>query len=176
MAININQLWNDKTDKLSGKLWDIAKGNEDLYQEGVLGIHDGLLRNPYATDAYLISAAKWAMSHYKNKGVSMDNGPKWQYTKTLADGTVKTYRKATIPIYIDALMEEFELEFPDYSYPPDTLAIDRICAEMFYKTMGNYFYNSKARRKLKVSRNEYHRIKCSTYQKFIQAFGVEVAL
>ena len=68
------------------------------------------------------------------------------------------------------------------------MAIDRICAERFYnsldskeakfieacmETMSSYFYNSRARRKLKVSRNEYNRIKRSTYSKFIEAFGME---
>jgi len=188
MAYDINYLWNEKAEKLSDRIRGLARGNDDLYQEGLLGIRQGLLKNPYAPDDHLVRAASWAMSHYKNRGCSIDNGPKWQYKKTLADGTVKQYRKDVIPIYIDAVMDEFDLEFPDSSYPPDTLAIDRICAETFYnsldkkearfidaciKTMSNYFYNSNARRKLKISRNEYNRIKQSAYKKFIEAFGTD---
>jgi len=188
MAININQLWSEKTERLSNRIRGLARGNDDLYQEGLLGVRDGLLRNPYATDDQLVREASWAMSHYRNRGVSIDNGPRWEYTRTLADGTIKKYKKEIIPVYIDAVMEEFDLEFPDISYPPDILAMDRVCAERFYssldrkeskfidaciKTMSNYFYNSYARRKLKISKNEYKRIKHSTYQKFIQAFGTD---
>jgi hypothetical protein len=187
MAINIDQLWNDKTNSLSGKVWNIARGDEDLYQEGMIGIHDGLIRDRHATDSYLLQSAKFAMGNYKNKGKSIDNGTKKPTTKRLKGGVVKTYRKVTFPIYIDAVIKEFGLEFPDYSYPPDILAIDKICAERFYnsldkkeakfiaciKTMTNHFYNSDARRRLKVSKNEYYRRKQSAYQKFIEAFEIE---
>jgi hypothetical protein len=188
MAININQLWNYKTEELSGKVWNIARGDDDLYQEGIIGIRDGLVRDPSATDSYLLQSAKFAMSNYRNRGKSIDNGTKKPTTKTLKDGTVKTYKKDTTLIYINTLMEAFELEFPDHSYPPDILAIDKVCAERFYgsldkkeakfinvciETNSNYFYNSKARSKLKISRYEYYRIKRFTYQKFVQAFGTE---
>ena len=179
MAININQLWSKKVGELSGKVWSIARGDDDLYQEGIIGIRDGLIRDPSATDSYLLQSAKFAMSNYRNRGKSIDNGSKRTTTKTLADGTVKSYRKSIIPLYINALVEAFELEFPDSSYAPDILAIDRICAERFYgsldkkeakfinvciETKSNYFYNSEARRELKISRNEYYRIKHSAYK------------
>lgn len=188
MALNINQLWQVKTEKLSDKLMDIVRGDKDLYQEGIIGIREGLMRNPHATDAYLISAAKWAISHYKNRGVSMDNGTKCQYTKKLADGTIKQYRKDTMPIYIDALLDEFDMVFPEYSYSPDIRAIDRVCAEKFYtsldeneaifieaciKTMDNYFYGSRVKRRLHIGCKRYNDIKQSVYQKFIHAFGTD---
>ena len=188
MALDINYLWNEKAERLSNRIRGLARGDDDLYQEGILGIREGLLRNPYAPDDYLVRAASWAMNHYKNRGCSIDNGAKWLYTKRLPDGTINKYRKDAIPIYIDKLMSEFDLEFPDSSYPPDTLAIDKVCAESFYRsldrkeakfidtcveTMSNYFYNSNARRKLKISKNEYYRIKHSTYDKFVKAFGTD---
>jgi hypothetical protein len=188
MAIDVNRLWNEKTERLSNRVRGLARGDNDLYQEGILGIREGLLKNPHAPDDQLVRAARWAMSHYKNRGCSLDNGAKWLYTKRLADGKIRKYKRDAIPIYIDAVMDEFDLEFPDSSYPPDLLAIDRICAEIFYnsldkkeakfidaciKTMSNCFYNSKARRKLKISKNAYRKIKLSTYQKFINAFGIE---
>ena len=190
MAVNIHKLWEEKIRNraITDMVYKIARGDKDLYQEGILGIREGLIKNPNAPDDHLIRHAKWSMSHYKNRGCSIDNGPTWEYTKKLSDGTIKKYKKEIIPVYIDAVMDEFDLEFPDYSYPPDILAMDRVCAERFYKsldrkemkfinacieTMSNYFYNSYARQKLKISRNEYNRIKLSTYGKFIQAFGTE---
>ena len=188
MAIDINTLWGEKAEQFSTKIRQIVRGDDDLYQEGILGLRDGLLRNPYGTDSYLLSAIKWAISHYRNKGVSIDNGPRWEYTKKLVDGTVKTYRKDMTPIYIDKLVSDFDLEFPDHSYAPDILAEDRICAERFYglldkveaefvgaciQTLDIYFYNSRARRELGMGRVTYNRIKRSAYEKFIRAFGTD---
>jgi hypothetical protein len=193
MAIDINKLWEEKISNrsITDMVYKIARGDKDLYQEGLIGVRDELIKDPDAPDDHLIRHARWAMSHYKNRGVSVDNGPRWEYTRKLSDGTIKTYKKEIIPVCIDAVMDEFDLEFPDISYPPDILAIDRVCAERFYesldkketrfinaciKTMTNHFYNSDARRKLKISRNEYSRIKRSTYGKFIEAFGIEETL
>lgn len=173
---------------ITDMVYKIARGDKDLYQEGLLGVRDALIKNPDAPDDHLIRHARWAMSHYKNRGCSIDNGPRWEYTRKLSDGTIKKYKKEIIPVYIDAVMDEFDLEFPDSSYSPDILAMDRVSAERFYKsldkkeakfidacvkTMSNYFYNSDARRKLKISRNEYNRIKRTVYEKFIKAFGTD---
>ena len=164
MAIDINKLWEEKINNraITDMVYKIARGDKDLYQEGLLGIREGLIKNPDTPDDQLIRRARWEMSHYKNRGCSIDNGPRWEYTKKLSDGTIKKYKKEIIPIYIDAVMDEFDLEFPDISYPPDILAIDKICAEKFYKSLnnqerhfvkvcievlGNYFYKSDARRK-----------------------------
>ena len=188
MAVDINRLWAEKAEQFSVKIRQIVRGDDDLYQEGILGLREGLLRNPYGTDSYLLSAIKWAISHYRNKGVSIDNGPKWEYKKKLVDGTVKTYKKDMAPVYIDKLVSDFELEFPDYRVAPDILALDKICAEKFYgllnkeeaelvdacnQTFNGYFYNSKARRKLGMGRVTYNRIKQSAYGKFIRAFGTD---
>jgi len=188
MAIDINNLWLEKMEQFSAKVRQITRGNDDFYQEGLLGLREGLLRNPYGTDSYFISAIKWAISHYRNRGVSIDNGPKWEYTKTLVDGTVKKYRKDTLPIYIDKLVSDFELEFPDYSYLPDVLALDKICAEKFYgslekeeaefvdaciQTLNGYFYHSKAMRKLGIGRVKYNILRRSVYEKFLRTFGTD---
>jgi hypothetical protein len=190
MAIDIDKLWEEKISNraITDMVYKISRGDKDLYQEGLLGVRYGLSRNPYFTDDQLIREARWAMLKYRKRGVSLDNGPNGQYRKTMPDGTMKTFTRGAIPIYIDAVMDEFDLEFPDISYPPDILAIDRICAERFYRSLNNqekhfvkicievlsnHFYKSDARRKLKISRNEYNRIKRTTYCKFIEAFGIE---
>ena len=89
--IDINKIWIEKTDRLSAKVRAIARGDEDFYQEGILGIREGLLRDPYATDSYLLQAAKYAMNNSRNRGKSIDNGSKYGVTKTLLDGTVKLF-------------------------------------------------------------------------------------
>jgi hypothetical protein len=186
MAININKLWNDKTNSLSDKVWNIAKGDDDLYQEGIIGIRDGLFRDPHATDSYLLQSAKFAMANYRNRGKSIDNGCRRQFIKTLRDGTVKTYRKDMRPIYIDALMDDFQLEFPDSSYAPDILAIDKVSAERFYVqldeaeaelvyacilTLDATHNDARAREMLNTNADNYSSVKRSAHDKFIQVFG-----
>lgn len=188
MALDINKLWNEKTEKLSGKVKAIARGDDDFYQQGILGIRDGLLRDPYATDSYLLQAARYSMTNYRNKGKSIDNGSRHITTKRLLDGTVKSYQKSMVPIHIDRLVSEFQLEFPDSSYLPDILALDKICAEKFYRsldkketefidacmmTRNGDFSDRKTMLKMGVGYAEYYRIKSSAYQKFIRAFGTD---
>jgi hypothetical protein len=106
----------------------------------------------------------------------------------MPDGTMKTYTREAIPVYIDAVMEEFNLEFPDTSYPPDILAIDKVCAEKFYKSLNNkerhfvkvcvevlcnHFYKTDARRKLKISQNAFEKTRAGVYRKFIRFFGTD---
>ena len=189
IALDIAELWAEKIEQLSDMVMRIARGDEDDFQVGILGIREGLLRDPSATDSYLLQAARFAMNNFRNKGRSIDNGSRHSTTKKLLDGTVKTYQKSMVPVYIDKLISEFGLEFPDHSYAPDILAIDRICAENFYGsldeeeaefisscTMNRHgdFSERKTIQKLGIGNAEYHRIKKTTYDKFVRAFGTDV--
>ena len=193
MAVNIDKLWEEKITnrKITDMVYKIAHGDWDSYQEGLLGIRYGLSRNSHLTDDQLIREARWYMGNSKKKGVSLDNGPNGQYRKTMPDGTMKTYTRGAVPIYLDAVMEEFNLEFPDTSYPPDLLAIDRVAAEKFYKSLNNkerhfvkicievlcnHFYKSEARRRLKISRKSFDETRTGIYKKFIRSFGTDEEL
>jgi len=190
MAVDINRLWEEKISNraITDMVYKISRGDKDLYQEGLLGIRYGLTRNPHLTDDQLIREARWMMLKFKQRGVSLDNGFKGQYRKTMPDGTMKTFTREAIPIYIDAVMEEFNLEFPDTSYPPDILAIDKVCAEKFYKSLNNkerhfvkvcvevlcnHFYRTDAIRKLKISKNAFEKTRAGVYKKFIRFFGTD---
>jgi hypothetical protein len=181
---DINELWVEKIRVFSTKIRQIAKGDDDLYQEGLLGLHEALCRDPRASDTYLVKAAKWRISRYMNRGVSIDNGSRRTYKRTLANGIIKEYRKCMTPIYIDALMGDFNIGFPDSSYPPDILALDRICARKFYSLLNqkeaelvdvciqmHSHRESKVRKSLGVGQNTYRKIKRDAYAKFIRAFG-----
>ena len=183
-TVDINELWIAKIRQFSAKIRQIVKSDDDAYQEGLLGLREGLLRNPNGTDSFLLSAIKWRISHYRNSGVSIDNGPRWTYRKKLADGTVKEYGRDVTLVYIDEPDSDFD--YPDYSCRPDMLAVDRICARKFYglldrreamlvdaciQTYDRYFYDSKARRVLGVGQKTYNSIKHSAHAKFIRAFG-----
>jgi len=188
LNIDIEELWAEKIEDLSDMVMRIARGDEDDYQVGILGIREGLLRDPDATDSYLLQASRYAMGNYKNRGKSVDNGSKHSVTKILLDGTVKTYRKNVVLIYMDKLISEFGIEFPHHSYAPDILALDRICAEHFYGILdeeeaefiqacmmnrhGDFSYK-KTMQNLGISISEYQRIRRSSYHKFVRAFGTD---
>jgi len=188
LNIDIEELWAEKIEDLSDMVMRIARGDEDDYQVGILGIREGLLRDPDATDSYLLQASRYAMTNFKNRGKSVDNGSKHSVTKRLLDGTVKTYRKNVVLIYMDRLISEFGIEFPDHSYAPDILALDRIGAENFYGSLDEEeaefisacmvnrhgdFSPRKTIQNLGISAAEYHRIMRASYHKFVRAFGTD---
>jgi len=188
LDIDVEALWAEKIQVLSGMVMRIARGDEDDYQVGILGIREGLLRDPDATDSYLLQASRYAMSNHKNRGKSVDNGSKHPVTKRLLDGTVKTYRKNAVIVYMDKLISEFGIEFPDHSYAPDILALDRICAADFYGSLdeeeaefinacmmnrhGDFSYR-KTMQNLGMSAAEFSRLRRATYGKFVKAFGTD---
>ena len=177
-TVDIEKAWTEKVEKLSVKIKAIARGNEDFYQEGVLGIRAGLLRDPYATDSYLLQASRFAMGNYKNRGKSIDNGSKHSVVKKLSDGTIKTYKKDMTPVHVDMLDSELRLRFPDNSCAPDVLAFDRISAEEFYNSLDE----DEARRVdacIRVLDSNPHNAKAilgkardAVYEKFARAFGI----
>lgn len=175
----MNELWEDKAKKLSIRVKRIARGDDDCYQQGMLGIRDGLLKDPCGTDSFLLESAKFAMLNYKNKGKSVDNGSKYPTKAKLLDGTMKTYRKNITIVYAD------KMDLPDTSYMPDILTMDKVCADNFYRSLTQKetefikaystnrkgdFSDRKTRAKLGISISEYNRIKDVLYQKFIKAF------
>lgn len=81
MSEHIDQLWSEKIEQVSGKIKAMTKGNDDYYQEGILGIRKALLKNPQAPESHLITAAKGSILHYREKGVSIDNGTKKPQTR-----------------------------------------------------------------------------------------------
>jgi len=180
MSIDINRLWLEKIEQVSGKIKAMTKGNDDYYQEGILGTRKALLKDPHAPESHLITAAKGSILHYREKGVSIDNGSRKAQTRKLADGTLRTYQKRMVAVH--------DWEVPDYSFSPDVLAIDKICAEKFYrslneeetefiraciKSLNGRFFHLHAMRLLGIGWRKYRRIRRATYRKFIRAFGTD---
>lgn len=178
----MNNLWEEKTIRLSSKVKRIAMGDDDCYQQGILGIRDGLLKDPNGTDSFLLEAAKFSMLNHKSKGKSVDNGSKYPVTKNLRNGEIKTYRKEVVIIPMG------DMDIPDRSYMPDVLVMDKVCADNFYRSLtlketefinaystnryGN-FSDKKTRAKLGISLSEYTQIKSKTHRKFLKAFEIK---
>jgi len=185
---DITMLWHQKITELSNKVMRLARGNPDDYQNGILGIHDALTKDPYATNSFILQGAKFAIRNARSRGCSIDNGYTYPTTKTLSDGTVRTYKKEMRPVFIDHLMGDFNMEYPESSYPPDTLAIDKLCAWKFYgllnrdesqfvdasiHCLGGRHPDYNARKEMGIERPKYDRLRRSTRRKFIRGFGTD---
>ena len=184
----IDQVWEQKIQQFSGLIKGMAKGNDDYFQEGILGLRRAAERKPDAPDGYFVAFAKFAMAHYRDKGKSVDNGITRPQKNKLKSGEVKTYQKDMLAIFLDD--PEEGLELPAYTFPPDLLAIDRVCADKFYGSLNDeeaefmetcievyftdgIFRNLHAMRKLKISEHKFNRIKRDVKKKFIRAFGTD---
>ena len=184
----IDELWAKKISQFSNLIDGLAKGNDDYFQEGILGLRRAVERNPDGPDGYFVKFAKYAMVHYRDKGKSVDNGVRRPQKNKLKSGEIKTYQKDMLAIYLNDPGESLEL--PAYTFPPDLLAIDRICAERFYGSLNDEeskfmdtcreVYAScgvclipKVIAKLKISENKYNRIRRDLKKKFIRIFGTD---
>ena len=183
----INQVWEQKINQFSGLIEGLARGNDDCFQEGILGLRRAAELKPDAPDGYFVAFAKFAMYHYRDKGKSVDNGIIRPQKSKLKSGEVKTYQKDMLAIFLDS-GENFELTA--YTFPPDLLAIDRVCADKFYGSLNDeetefmetcielyftngIFRNLHAIRKLKISEHKFNRLKRDVKKKFIRAFGTD---
>jgi len=184
----INQVWEQKINKFSSLIEGLAKGNDDYYQEGILGLRRAAELKPNASDGYFVAFAKYAMFHYRDKGKSIDNGVKRPQQVILKSGEVRTYQRDMLAIFLNDPGEDFELTA--YTFPPDLLAIDRVCAEKFYGSLNDeetefietcielyftngIFRNLHAIQKLKISEHKFNRIKRDLKKKFIRTFGTD---
>jgi len=186
--VRIGELWERKIKKLSKRIQILAMGDDDLYQEGILGLRKALLSNPNGKDSYLVSIARFAMLHYMDRGRSVDNGAIRPQKAKLKSGEIRTYQKDMLPVYLDDPKEQLELSA--YTFPPDLLAIDRMCSDLFYSSLNDeeadfiqtckqlyltngIFRNLHAMDMLKISEHKFNRIKRDVKKKFIRTFGTD---
>lgn len=168
MAIDINKLWEEKTNLLSDSLKRILK-NDDMFQDAVLGIRNTLLKNPNVPDYYILKSAISSARGARRKGVSVDNGRN---------------RKVEV-VHARDFDKEFEKEFSDESQSPEILAIDKVSAEQFYSSLKpdetelvlvcletyKGYYTPEAQQKLKIGLKKFYSKKRKIRRKFINIFG-----
>jgi len=65
-----NQRFNDIEHIISNE----ANGNDDLKQEGLIGAYHAIVKDPQATDRFMLNKAKWSMLSFLRQGRSVDNG------------------------------------------------------------------------------------------------------
>lgn len=119
----------DKIRSFHPYLVKTAKGDEDLVQEGAIGIWEAMRQEPEASDGYFRNRAKWNIQTVaRGVGKSLDI-PKWYRRKTVI---------TLIPL--DAIPSEesqlTEAALPDRKRVPlDELVMDKVDFERFLATL-----------------------------------------
>ena len=118
-----------KIEQMTPYLMKMANGDEDLVQEGAIGVWEAMERKPEASDAYFKRNARWKMLNLaRGVGKSIDI-PKWYERKT--------------PIYLVRLddngeeagqISEAVLSDPNRG-PMDEAVIDKVDFERFLATL-----------------------------------------
>ncbi|MBW2106218.1 MAG: hypothetical protein JRI26_09405 [Deltaproteobacteria bacterium] len=70
----LNSLYEERINSLAPYIRYKSDGNEDLMQEGTIGIYQVLRKHPHANNSFLKRQAKWRMADFLKRGRSIDNG------------------------------------------------------------------------------------------------------
>ena len=70
----LNSLYEERINSLAPYIRYKSDGNEDLAQEGNIGIYQVLRNHPHANNSFLKLQAKWRMADFLKRGRSVDNG------------------------------------------------------------------------------------------------------
>ena len=70
----LNSLYEERINTLAPYIRYKSDGNEDLMQEGNIGIYQVLSHHPNANNSFLKLQAKWRMISFLRRGRSVDNG------------------------------------------------------------------------------------------------------
>ena len=70
----LNSLYEERINSLAPYIRYKSDGNEDLMQEGNIGIYQSLRNQPHANNSFLKLQAKWRMVSFLRRGRSIDNG------------------------------------------------------------------------------------------------------
>jgi len=70
----LNSLYEERINSLAPYISYKSDGNEDLMQEGNIGVYQVLRQHPHANNSFLKRQAKWRMISFLRRGRSVDNG------------------------------------------------------------------------------------------------------
>ena len=107
----LNALCTERINRLAPYIRTIP--DEDMRQEAMIGIYEGLKCEPHANDTYLKQKAKWNIGNFLKKGRSVDNGA-WKrdkirilhYDIPTADGIFSVIFKNRMEIPVDELVND----------------------------------------------------------------------
>ena len=70
----VNVLYNQRIKGVRPYIFKLAKGDDDLIQEGYIGVYNAIKKKPDLKPSYLKAQAQWNMINSIKKGRSVDNG------------------------------------------------------------------------------------------------------
>ena len=141
----LHKVFEDRLPSLKSHIAYYSEGNQDLKQEGMLGIWESLRKDPCGTDRFLKNNSRWKMIMSIKKGKSIDS---------LKSASLKNQRLRPVEIIrTDAVAEEVkEFILEDRSLPVDEKVIGKMAFERFVDSLNNLekrFVLSKLREELR---------------------------
>ena len=142
----LHKVFEDRLPSLKSHIAYYSEGNQDLKQEGMLGIWESLRKDPGGTDRFLKNNSRWKMVMSIKKGKSIDS---------LKTTSLKNQRLRPIEIIrtdaVAAEVGEYILE-DNWTLPVDEKVIGKMAFERFVDSLSNLekrFILSKLREELR---------------------------
>ena len=70
----LQNIYNQRVQDIQHIIHNQSGGNDDLKQEGLIGVYKALSTDPNANNRFMLNKAKWSMVSFLRKGRSVDNG------------------------------------------------------------------------------------------------------
>jgi len=132
----LQQSYENRIKSMRGFIFKQARENQDLRQEACLAMWRGLLKDPDATDGYLMNRIRWKMRDVWKNGTSVDRPH-----KTREDITILRF-------YPQDFENEIFVEFFENNHLPlDEQVIAKVDSERFLQSLD---YNEREIVKYKI--------------------------
>jgi len=168
----LQQAYENRIKDVRGYIYKQTRDDEDLRQEACTAMWRGLMKDPVATNGYLMNRIKWRLMDVWKNGTSVDKpNKKWEGIKIL---------RLDPQDLANGIFVEF---FENNKQPLDEQVIAKIDTERFFESLDYIeqkivFYKLEGRydkdiiKELPVSRERYKRIKRGLKPKIIEFFAV----
>ena len=127
----LHKVFEERLPSMKSHIAYYSEGNQDLKQEGMLGIWESLRKDPGGTDRFLKNNSRWKMIMSVKKGKSIDSKK---------SPSLKNQRLRPIEIIrtdaVAAEVGEYILE-DNWTLPVDDVAIGRICYSRFIGSLSS---------------------------------------
>jgi DNA-directed RNA polymerase specialized sigma24 family protein len=173
--MNIRELqrsYENRIKEMGGFIFKQTRKNEDLRQEACLAMWRGLLKDPLATDAFLMNRIRWRMINVWESSSSVDKPHKKRDNITI------------LRFYTQNFENEIFVEFfKNNRMPSDEQVIAKVDSERFLQSLdhnerGIVKYKIKGEsdkniiKKLHISSEQYCKIKSAIRPKIKEFFAV----
>ncbi len=168
----LQQSYENRIKDVRGYIYKQTRDDEDLKQESCLAVWRGLLKDPVATNGYLMNRIKWRLMDVWKNGTSVDKpNKKWEGIKIL---------RLDPQDFANEIFVEF---FENNKQPLDEQVINKIDTERFFQSLDGIeqkivLYKLEGRydkdiiKELPISRDRYKRIKRDIRPKIKEFFAV----